>query len=175
MAKSKRKTTGDNTDNALRKHLIYLLRGRGAHLSADAAFRNLPHKARGIRPPGAQHSLWELLEHMRIAQWDILDFCRNPNYEHLDFPQGYWPKTPAPPNRAAWDKSLRAFRADLKAMEKLVASPETNLYARIPWGSGQTILREAFLIADHNAYHLGQVVLARRLLGAWPAGKRSSL
>jgi hypothetical protein len=97
MAKSKRKTTGDNTDNALRKHLIYLLRGRGAHLSADAAFRNLPHKARGIRPPGAQHSLWELLEHMRIAQWDILDFCRNPNYEHLDFPQGYWPKTPAPP------------------------------------------------------------------------------
>lgn len=175
MARTKKQTAGDRNDKALRQHLIYLLRGRGAHLSAEAAFRIPPVKARGVRPPGAQHSIWELLEHMRIAQWDILDFSRNPDYEHMDFPGDYWPQSPAPPNRAAWDKSLRAFRADLRAMEKLVASPKTDLYARIPWGSGQTILREALLIADHNAYHLGQVVLVRRLLGAWPGGRRFSI
>jgi len=171
---AKRKTTTGSSGKPLRQHLLYLLRGHGAHLSPEAAFRALPAKARGLRPPGAQHSPWELLEHMRIAQWDILDFCRNPDYKHLEFPAGYWPRTPAPPSRTAWDRSLLAFRADLKAMEKLVANPKTDLYARIPWGSGQTILREALLIADHNAYHLGQVVLLRRLLGAWDKKKRSS-
>jgi hypothetical protein len=175
MAKTKKRTAADKGDKALRRHLIYLLQGRGAHIGPDAAFRNLPVKARGVRPPGTQHSIWELLEHMRIAQWDILDFSRNPDYEHIDFPGDYWPESPAPPNRAAWDRSLRAFRADLKAMERLVANPRTDLYARIPWGSGQTILREALLIADHNAYHIGQVVLVRRLLGAWPGGRQFSI
>lgn len=164
---AKRKTSRGSSDKALRQHLLNLLRGHGAHLSAEAVFRDLPAKARERRPRGAQHSPWELLEHLRIAQGDILDFCRNPDYKYVEFPAGYWPATPAPPSAAAWVKSLNAFRADLKAMEKLVANPKTDLFARIPWGSGQTILREALLIADHNAYHLGQVVLLRRLLGAW--------
>ena len=122
---------------------------------------------RGKRPKGAEHSPWEVLEHLRIAQWDILDFTRNPNYQHLPWPEGYWPATPAPPDAKAWDKSVRAFRRDLKAMCDLVADPATDLYARIPHGNGQTILREALLVADHNAYHLGELVLLRRLLGAW--------
>lgn len=175
MARTKKRSAAGKSDKALRRHLIYLLRGGGAHIGPQAAFRSLPVKARGVRPPGTQHSIWELLEHMRIAQWDILDFSRNPDYEHMDFPGDYWAESPAPPSRAAWEKSLRAFRADLKAMERLVGSPKIDLYARIPWGSGQTILREALLIADHNAYHLGQVVLVRRLLGAWPGGRQFSI
>ena len=98
---------------------------------------------------------------------DILDFTRNPNYQHLPWPEGYWPATAAPPDAKAWDKSVRAFRRDLKAMSDLVADPATDLYAKIPHGNGQTILREALLVADHNAYHLGELVLLRRLLGAW--------
>ena len=157
-------------DKALREHLLYLLRGGGAHLNFDAAVANLPPKLRGAKPRRAPYSPWQLLEHMRIAQWDILDFCRNPNYTELEFPAGCWPKTQAPPNNAAWEKSVKAFRADLRAMQKLVADPKTDLFARISWGDGQTILREALLVADHNAYHLGQLVVIRRLLGAWPAG-----
>jgi hypothetical protein len=109
-----------------------------------------------------------LLEHMRIAQWDILEFSRNPKHVSPQWPAGHWPRTEAPPSAAAWDKSIAAFRKDLKAMESLVANPKTDLFARIPWGDGQTILREALLVADHNAYHLGQLVDVRRLLGAWP-------
>jgi hypothetical protein len=108
-----------------------------------------------------------VLEHLRIAQWDILDFSRNPNYRHVPWPEGYWPATPAPTEAKAWDKSARAFRRDLKAMCAFVIDPDTDLYAKIPHGDGQTILREALLIADHNAYHLGELVLLRRLLGAW--------
>ena len=152
---------------ALREHLLSLLRGGNAHLDFDAAFSGLPAKLRGVKPAGLPHSAWSLLEHMRIAQWDILDFCRNPNYQELDFPSGYWPRQDSPPSAAAWDKSVKAFRADNRAMEKLVANKSTDLFAPIPHGNGQTILREALLVADHNAYHLGQVVLLRRLLGAW--------
>jgi hypothetical protein len=165
--KKKQRRIKSAPDQPLRQHLLYLLRGGGAHLHAEAAFARLPAAQRGRRPPGAPHSPWELLEHMRIAQWDILDFCRNPDYREREWPSGYWPESQAPPSNAAWEKSLKAFRADLKAMQKLVANPKTDLYARIPWGKGQTILREALLVADHNAYHLGQVVLARRLLGNW--------
>jgi len=156
-------------DKALREHLLYLLRGGGAHLNFEAAVANLPSKLRGAKPPRAAHSPWQILEHMRLAQWDILDFCRNPDYTEREFPGDYWPKTQVPPDPAAWEKSVKAFRADLRAMEKLVADPKTDLFARIRWGDGQTILREALLVADHNAYHLGQLVTVRRLLGAWPA------
>jgi len=107
------------------------------------------------------------VEHMRIAQWDILEFVRNPRYVELKFPDDYWPRGDAPPNSAAWDQSLASFRADLKAMQDIVADPATDLFARIPHGDGQTILREALLVADHNAYHLGQLVVVRRALGAW--------
>ncbi|HKN21833.1 MAG TPA: DinB family protein [Terracidiphilus sp.] len=161
------KKTSADRDACLREHLVELLTGGHAHATFDAAVKNLPASLQGKRPKGAEHSPWEVLEHLRIAQWDILDFSRNPNYQHLPWPEGYWPSTPAPPDAKAWDKSVRAFRRDLKAMRDLVADPSTDLYARIAHGDGQTILREALLVADHNAYHLGELVLLRRLLGAW--------
>lgn len=154
-------------DSSLREHLIYLLSGGGAHLSFEAAVGGLPAKLRGTKPPGLDFTSWRILEHMRLAQWDILDFCVNPDYKELEFPAGYWPKTDSPPNAAAWDKSVKQFGADLDAMQKLVRDPAKNLYAPIPHGTGQTLLREALLVADHNAYHLGQIVMVRRLLGAW--------
>jgi hypothetical protein len=154
-------------DKALRQHVLNLLKGGNAHVDFDSAFKDLPAALRGKRPKGTQHSLWEVLEHLRIAQWDILEFSRNPKHKSPDFPDGYWPRTPAPPDEAAWDKSIRSFRKDLKAMCDLVTDESTDLFAKIPHGDGQTILREALLTADHNAYHLGEVVLLRRLLGAW--------
>jgi len=154
-------------DQSLREHLLYLLSGGGAHLNFDAAVADLPAALRGVRPDGLPHSPWELLEHLRIAQRDILEFSRNAKHVSPEWPSGYWPASAAPPDDAAWDKSVAAFRRDLAAMRKLVKDPKTNLYARIPHGDGQTILREALLTADHNAYHLGQLVLVRRLLGAW--------
>lgn len=152
---------------ALRDHVIYLLRGGGAHLDFDETIADIRAKLRGVRPSKLPSTAWRLLEHMRIAQWDILDFCRNPQYAPLDFPSGYWPRGDSPPDSGAWAKSVKGFRADLRAMQRLVADPRTDLFAVIPHGEGQTILREALLVADHNAYHLGQLVLLRRLLGIW--------
>ena len=160
-----------NPDQSLREHLLYLLRGGGAHLNFDAAVADLPPRLRGARPPGIPHTPWRLLEHLRVAQWDILEFCRNPKHASPDFPAGYWPEGNAPPDDAAWDRSVAAFRADLQAMQDLVADPKTDLFARIPNGEGQTVLREALLVADHNAYHVGQLVLVRRALVAWPEGQ----
>jgi hypothetical protein len=154
---------------ALRDHLLYLLRGGGAHLDFDAAVAGLPPELRGAKPAGQPHTPWRLLEHLRIAQRDILEFSRNPRHVSPPFPDGYWPGGDAPPDEGAWDRSVTAFRADLKAMQDLVADPATDLFASIPHGEGQTVLREALLVADHNAYHLGQLVLLRRLLGAWHA------
>ncbi len=161
------KGTQADRDNSLRQHLLDLLNGGHAHATFDAAVRNLPIALRGKRPRGAEHSPWEVLEHLRIAQWDILEFSRDAAHQSPAWPSGYWPATPVPPDPKAWDKSVRAFRRDLKAMCDLVADPSTDLYVRIPHGDGQTILREALLVADHNAYHLGELVLVRRLLGAW--------
>lgn len=152
----------------LRKHVLYLLGGGGAHLSFDQAIRRLPEKLRGARPARLSLTAWRLLEHMRIAQWDILEFSRNPRHVSPDFPDGYWPAGDAPPNAAAWQRSVKSFRRDLRDIQRLVANPRSNLLARIPHGDGQTLLREALLAADHNAYHLGQMVAVRRLLGAWP-------
>ena len=154
-------------DKALREHLLYLLRGGGAHVNFERAFAGLPAKLRGARPRGLPFTAWRLLEHMRIAQSDILEFSRDSKHVSPEFPEDYWPAGDAPPNASAWEHSINSFRADRKAMEKLVADPKTDLSARIPHGTGQTILREALLVADHNAYHLGQVVVLRRLLGAW--------
>jgi uncharacterized damage-inducible protein DinB len=153
--------------DALRTHVLELLRGGHAHADFDKAVANLPANLRGKKVKGAPHTAWQLLEHMRIAQRDILEFSRNPKHVSPHWPAGYWPKTEAPPNAAAWTNSIRSFRADLKSMVKLVASKNTDLLARLPHGDGQTILREALLVADHNAYHLGQLLLLRRLLGAW--------
>lgn len=155
-------------EKSLRDYLRRFLNWHEAHLDWQAALKNFPVKLRGKRPKGAPHSAWELLEHMRIATHDILEFSRDPKYVSPEWPSGYWPKKPAPPNATAWHKSVKALSRDLDEMGKLVANPATDLFARIPHGSGQTILREALLIADHNAYHLGQLVLVRRLLGCWP-------
>jgi len=154
-------------DQSLREHVLYLLRDGGAHLSFEKAIAKLPPKLRGVRPRGLPHSPWRLLEHLRIAQWDILEFCRNPKHVSPEFPDGYWPEGDSPPSAAAWNKSVAAFKADLQAMQDIVGDPATDLFAKIPHGQGQTILREALLVADHNAYHLGQLVVVRRLLGAW--------
>jgi DinB superfamily len=155
------------SEKILREHLQKVLNWGDAHADRKAALAGIPAKARGAKPKGAPYSVWELLEHTRLAQRDILEFCRNPKYVLPEWPSGYWPKTPAPPSPAAWEKSVGEFFRDLREMQDLVADPKTDLYAPIPWGDGQTILREALLLADHNAYHLGQIVLVRRLLGAW--------
>jgi hypothetical protein len=154
-------------ENALREHVLYLLKGGGAHLNFEAAVKNLPVDLRGKRPARSPHSPWEILEHVRLAQWDILEFSRNAAHVSPKWPEGYWPQTPAPPNPRAWNASVRAFQADLESMCQLVADESTDLFAKIPHGDGQTILREALLVADHNSYHLGELVLVRRLLGAW--------
>jgi hypothetical protein len=153
--------------NTLRKHLLYLLGGGGAHVDFDSAVAGWPAQLRGKKPKGMPHTAWQLLEHMRIAQWDILEFSRNPKHVSPEWPEGYWPETDAPPSAAAWNKSVSTFQADLKAMMSLVKSPRRDLFAKIPHGEGQTILREALLVADHNAYHLGELVYLRRALGAW--------
>jgi len=152
----------------LREHVLYLLRGDGAHLDFDKAIEGLPKELRGATPQGVPHSPWRLLEHMRLCQWDILEYSRNPDHVSPNFPDGYWPEGDAPPSVRAWDESVAGFRADLQAMQELVADTNLDLLAPIPHGQkGHTILREALLVADHNAYHLGQLVVVRRALNAW--------
>jgi hypothetical protein len=164
----KKKTSPTKDTNALlREHLDYLLDGGGAHAKFDDAVKDMPEKLRGVKPNGLPHSAWMILEHLRLAQWDILEFSRNSKYEARKWPDDYWPAAEVPANDAAWNKSIQEFRKSLKAMQDLVANPKTDLYARIPWGEGQTILREALLLADHNAYHIGQLIDVRRLLGTW--------
>jgi hypothetical protein len=155
-------------ETSLRKHVLNLLGAGQAHVDFEAAVKNVPVVLRGKRPKGAEHSPWEILEHMRIAQWDILEFSHDAKHVSPQWPGGYWPKTQTPTNAKAWSQSVRAFLADLEAMRKLVADESTDLFVAIPHGDGQTILREALLVAAHNSYHLGQMVLVRRLLGAWP-------
>src|SRR5580658_5512294 len=159
----------DNNNKALREHVIFLLDGGGAHAKFSDAVAGLPADLRGEKPVNLQHSAWMLLDHLRLAQWDILEFSRNPKHVSPEWPAGYWSKTAAPPNARAWDETVRQFEKDLKAMQDLVADPKSDLFARIPWGDGQTILREALLVADHNAYHIAQLIDLRRLLGAWEA------
>jgi len=154
-------------DKSLRQHVLKLLEGRSAHVDFETVVKKAPVVSRGKRPKGAAHSPWEILEHMRIAQGDILEFCRDAKHVSPEWPGGYWPKAPAPPNRSAWNQSVSAFLADHAAMCALVADESTDLFAAIPHGDGQTILREALLVADHHAYHLGELVTVLRLLGAW--------
>ncbi|HUI54653.1 MAG TPA: DinB family protein [Bryobacteraceae bacterium] len=156
-------------DRALRTQLIQLLRGGHAHATFDQVVRGFPLDRIGLRPEGAPHSAWELLEHMRIAQNDILRFSQSADYVSPKFPEGYWPASAAPERDSQWQASIRAFRKDLGEFEKMVLDPAQNLHRKFPWGDGQTLLREALLIADHNSYHLGQLALVRRLLGAWRA------
>jgi hypothetical protein len=154
-------------DQSIRDHLVNLLQGRQVHIDPETVLADFPQELRGEKPEGIPHSAWELLEHLRIAQWDILEFSRDSRHESPQFPEGYWPGSPQPSDEVSWGNSLASFQENLQAMADLVRAPVTDLHSPIPHGSGQTILREALLVADHNAYHLGQLVLIRRLLGAW--------
>lgn len=154
-------------DQDVRDHVIYLLEGGGAHLNFEQAITGLPEELQGVSAPGSPHTPWRLLEHMRICQWDILGFSTDANHISPEFPDGCWPEGDAPPDAFAWDRTVQSFRDDLKSMIQLVANPATDLYSPLAHGNGQTILREALLVADHNAYHLGQLVFLRRCLGDW--------
>jgi hypothetical protein len=156
-------------NDPIREQVVHMLQGGHAHVTFDDAVKDFPSKLRGIKPAGAPHTAWQILEHIRIAQWDILGFSKDSKHVSPSWPEGYWPKSDKPPSDAAWKKSVAAIRKDLGAMQKLIANPKTELHARIPHGTGQTILREALVMADHNAYHIGQLVLLRRLAGAWKA------
>jgi len=163
--KSKSSKKPVSPDQALRDHILYLMNESGAHATFDAAIGDWPVQLAGAKVANFPHSAWMLLEHMRLAQWDILEFSRNPKHVSPAWPEGYWPASEAPPSEKAWKASIAAFKKDLRTMEQLVAKRKTDLYAKIPWGDGQTILREALLVADHNAYHLGQLVMLRKSIG----------
>jgi hypothetical protein len=152
---------------SLRKEVDRLLSGKGAHADFDAAVADFPAKLRGVKPQGSPHSAWELVEHIRIAQWDMLEFSRDSKHVSPDWPGGYWPDQSEPESEAAWDESVKAVHRDLAAMRKLVADSESDLFMPIAHGDGQTLLREAIQMADHNAYHVGELVFLRRLMGIW--------
>lgn len=159
----------DPTPVALRTHLARLLDWNEAHLELQGAFEGIPPELRGRQPEGLPYSPWQLLEHLRRAQRDLLEFCRDPDYEHPDWPGDFWPADPAPPDADAWEASLRAVHDDLAALKEHVADPAVDLFALVPSGTErQTQLRSILLVADHNAYHVGQLVVVRRLLGVWP-------
>jgi len=155
-------------DSDLRRRLEDLLAGRGAHVGFEKAFGGLPSELRGKRPEGFPHTPWQLLEHLRIAQWDLVEYSRNPDHESPDWPSGYWPEGDAPPSEQAWEESFEGFRSGLAEMVDLLRDPSTDLFAELAWSDGHTVLREVLLLADHNAYHVGQMVTLRRALGAWP-------
>jgi uncharacterized damage-inducible protein DinB len=154
-------------DTAVREMLARVLSWQDAHVGFERALDGWPVDLRAATPEGAPYSAWQLLEHLRIAQHDILDFCLNPGYREMEWPKDYWPASAAPPSAAAWDESVAQFLADREAVQALAADTSRDLEATIPHGSGQTYLRELLLVADHNAYHIGELVLLRRMLGAW--------
>ena len=153
-----------SNDGVLRDHLLYLLRGGGAHIHFDELIADFPIDSINQKLEGLPYTSWQVLEHMRIAQWDILEFSRNAHHVSPEFPKGYWPPADVMADAAMWDKAMQSFRSDLKELENLVSDPRINLFAQIPHGDGQTILRQALLVADHNAYHLGTLAVMKRLL-----------
>jgi uncharacterized damage-inducible protein DinB len=156
-------------DTQLRDQLAKLLDWQDAHVNLDRAVSDIPAELRGRKPANAPYSAWQLVEHLRITQKDILEFCRNPDYEEMKWPDDYWPRSEAPPSSADWDRSLKEFRRDRKALQQLAADPAIDLFAPIPHGDGQTYLRELLLVADHTAYHVGELIVLRRILGIWPS------
>lgn len=158
-------------DEAVRGQLGRLLGWEDAHAGLESVVQEIPPRMRGTVPDGLPYSAWQLLEHMRLTQNDILEFCRNPDYTEPHWPDDYWPRSHSPPTPDAWDASLAAFRRDREALQQLAADASVDLLARIPHGSGQTILRELLLVADHNSYHTGQLVALQRVLGIWKSGK----
>lgn len=157
-----------NQDTAIREQAAKLLDWGDAHVTFEKAVAGIAPKLRGVVPPGLEHSAWQLVEHLRIAQADILEFCRSAKYKERKWPDDYWPKSSAPRTAAAWKASVAAFRRDRRAVQQLAKDRTIDLFAPIPHGSGQTYMREILLIADHTAYHLGQLILVRRALRIWP-------
>ncbi len=156
-------------NDALRKQLAKILDWEDAHVHFDKAVAGIAPAVRGVTPSGLPYSAWQLLEHLRLTQRDILEFCRNPAYVEQSWPDDYWPSSAAPPSERAWDESIAAYREDREALKKIAADPKTDLFKRIPHGAGQTYLRELLLVADHNSYHVGQLIVIRRALGIWPS------
>jgi hypothetical protein len=156
------------TNKSLREQLAKLLAWEDAHVGFDAAVAGVPSKLRGTRPEGLPYSPWQLLEHLRLTQYDILEFCRNPSYHERRWPDDYWPSSVGPPSDAAWEESIRGFQRDRMGLQRMAQDAAIELEAQIPHGSGQTYLRELLLAVDHAAYHVGELVVVRRLLGIWP-------
>ena len=158
----------DANDGVLRQQLAALLRGGQAHATFADAVANFPVERAGEKPSQLPYSAWQILEHIRIVLRDLLDFVNDSEYVAQDWPVAYWPKQPAPPNADAWQQSVQAIHEDLKKFEELVTKEESNLYSAVPWGKhGETLLREVLLAADHTSYHVGELIVLRRLMGAW--------
>ena len=157
----------EDRETRLRRQLRDELGASHAHAGFEKAFAGLPPEHRGALVPGQPHTIWRLLEHLRLAQWDILEFSRGPEHRSPRWPEGYWPEADAPADDAEWERALAACRADLAAFCELLDDPRRDLHEPFSWGEGQTLLREALVILDHNAYHVGQVVLLRQILGSW--------
>ena len=165
----RRKSRRTDAHRSIRDHLVELLEGGHAHVTFEDAIADWPPQLRGAKPSGQPFTPWRLLEHIRISQWDIVEFTKSAKHVSPEWPSGYWPSSDAPADAVAWDKSVAQVERDRRAMQRLVRDPGTDLFARIPHGTGQTVLREALVLADHNSYHLGELVVLRRLLGAWKA------
>lgn len=155
----------------LRKELVFQLNGGHAHAPFEKVVGKFPAKSQGVVPHGLPYSAWQLLEHIRLAQADMLEFCSSGDYREKKWPDDYWPESATPPDVRAWDTSVKKIKADRSKFIKLISDPKTDLFASIPWGGGQTVFHETCLIIDHNSYHLGEIVTVRRLLGAWPSPK----
>ena len=155
------------SNSALREQLASMLRWEDAHAGFEKVFDGVPEQHRGARPQALPHSLWELLEHLRLTQRDILEFCIDPGYVEREWPADYWPDDPAPPDARAWEQSMREYLQDRDELIHLAEDPRVDLFSAIPHGSGQTYLREILLVADHNSHHVGQAILVRRALGIW--------
>ena len=157
----------NSNDEVIREHVLFALNGDGAHVDFETAMRDLPEALRDKRPPGAAHSLWEVIQHLRIAQWDILEYIRNSSHVSPEFPAGYWPAVNSQPSSDSWEESLEKFRADFAAIIAMVSDPTCDILAPLHGVSGQTIARKLLMLADHNAYHLGEFVALRRVLAGW--------
>lgn len=158
-----------SADKVVRQQLLSLLSGGNAHMGFDAAVARFPVEHINRKPPRVSYTPWHLLEHIRIAQWDILEFIRNPDHISPDWPEGYWPSPDEQADEAQWEKTIDEFRADMKALQDLVADPNTDLFGPIPHAEGYTILREILVVADHNAYHIGEFAILRQVMGTWPS------
>ena len=153
-------------DRILRDQLLELINGASAHLDVATVLADFPEQYRVAKPKGAPHNAWQLVEHTRFTLRDLLDFCNNAHYLTPKWPEEYWPESETPPSSQAWDEAVNGLQADLHAFKELIDDPATNLYSTIPWGDGQTILREILLAADHTSYHLGQIVFLKKQLEA---------